>query len=69
MDGEHITGILPEIIDIVGKQIDKEIVFELVPWKRALWLVETGNADAICCSGRTSERSQFLYFPKLPLTY
>lgn len=40
-----------------------DVVMQIVPWKRALHMVEHGEADAIFNAVRTPEREVYLYFP------
>jgi len=64
----QLTGSTVELVQDVARRLNRTVSFTLVPWKRALALVERGKVDAICCAGVSEERATFLHFPELHIT-
>ncbi len=63
-----LTGATVELIREVAHRLKREVSIDLVPWKRALYFVENGEKDSICCAGINEERLKYLYFPSLNIT-
>ena len=58
----QLTGFHIELTQIVAKQLNLELVFESLPWKRALAMVEKGLADAITYVGKNARRERYIIF-------
>jgi len=61
MEGKP-TGFHIDIVTSVAARIGLQAKFMTVPWKRAILLVQNGDADAISYMTKTKERSEFVYF-------
>lgn len=62
-----IEGIDADTVREICKRQGIDGKIQNVPWKRALYLVEKGEADAIFSPKSNEERAAFLFFPKEPL--
>lgn len=54
-------------VDIVKealKRIGYDVNIQFVPWKRALFMVEKGQADGVIDAAYTKERAQYMYYPE-----
>ena len=58
----QLTGFHIELIQIIAKQLNIELIFESLPWKRALAMVEKGLADAITYVGKNTRRERYIIF-------
>ena len=58
------TGFELETFAEVMRRMNIPVVFEERPWKRCLFLVRIGKADAIVSALLTRERETFLHFPE-----
>lgn len=56
------TGFVIEIINRVGLSMGKNIEYKQLPWTRCLFMVKSGQADAMMNLFKTDERKEFLYF-------
>lgn len=56
------TGFVVDIIDQVSKSMGKEIEYKQLPWTRCLFMVKSGQADAMMNLFKTDERQEFIYF-------
>lgn len=56
------TGFHIEVVNEVAKTMDIAVQWKSLPWKRALRLVESGDADAITYISRTPEREKYAIF-------
>ena len=61
------SGIDTEIALELCKRLGIEGEVQSLPWKRALKMVEKGEADAIFAPRYNEERAAFLYYPSEPL--
>lgn len=61
-EDDKLTGFHIEIIEEVAKEMGIEICWVEVPWKRALYMVEIGTAEAITYIGKTPEREEWAIF-------
>lgn len=61
IDGE-LTGFHVDLLGEVGKQLNVEVIFKSVPWKRALKMIRDGAADAITFISKTPEREEYVHF-------
>ncbi len=57
-----LTGLHIDLVYAVAKRMGINVTFKSVPWKRALKMMEKGEADAVSYVGYTPERKKFLYF-------
>jgi len=60
----RVTGFHIDIVTSVAAKMGLQAKFLTVPWKRAILLVQNGEADAISYLTKTKERSKFVYFHK-----
>ncbi len=60
-DGE-VVGFAAELLDRIMNELNISYKFEILPWSRALKLLETGGADAGLLVSHTAERESFFYF-------
>lgn len=58
----QLRGVHIDLILAVSKQLNIKVQFRSYPWKRAMSLVQAGEADAITYMGKTAEREKFAYF-------
>ncbi len=54
------SGLTIQLIELAAKRLDIPVSFELLPWKRCLFKVENGQADAVVDA---SKREAFLQGP------
>lgn len=59
-------GLTLELLRLVGERLDVNFLFQRVPWKRGLFLVEQGLADGIFHTSYMPERESLLVYPRLP---
>ncbi len=62
-EGGKVTGRNVELAQLALKKMGHESVVKLVPWKRALKMVETGKADGIIDAGFNEKRAKYMYYP------
>lgn len=63
MENKQSAGIHPTIVSELCKRNGIEADIQIVPWKRALKMVEEGTAGAIFAIKKNEEREKILYFP------
>jgi polar amino acid transport system substrate-binding protein len=56
-------GLAIEMLRMAGKQANVPIALSRTPWKRGLYLIETGQADAIFASSFVKERLRYGVYP------
>jgi polar amino acid transport system substrate-binding protein len=56
-------GLTLELLRLVGARIGVEFVYERVPWKRGLYLIETNDADGIFHTSFVPERLGTMAYP------
>lgn len=61
VDGK-LSGFHIEQVQIVAAKLNIEVVFASYPWKRALEMVKTGQADAITYVAKNHARAKFIHF-------
>ncbi len=61
--GKKIVGSDVDIVIEICKRMGIEPKFEAYPWKRALMMVENGEADGIFSLLRSEDRDKFLFYP------
>jgi len=64
MDGDKAVGFELEIFAAVMGMMKYPVVFINRPWKRCLYMVKEGEADAVISALYTTERATYMYFPK-----
>jgi polar amino acid transport system substrate-binding protein len=57
-----LTGFHVELVNIIAKKLNMTVEWQEYPWKRALFTVESGQADAITYISKTDEREQWALF-------
>ncbi|MGP4845243.1 substrate-binding periplasmic protein [Marinobacter sp. 1Y8] len=60
-------GLIWDMTYAVLAQMDVDATLEFVPWRRALYLVERQERDAVLAAGRSPEREAVMRFPTEPL--
>lgn len=60
--GDKLTGFHVELVEEIAKRLGIAVEWVEVPWRRALNMVETGNADGITYIGKTPERERWAIF-------
>lgn len=60
--GPVYSGIYIDVVRVATARAGLVLRFEVVPFKRALHLMETGAADLMLGPNRTDERQQFIYY-------
>ncbi len=58
----ELTGLHVEMVEAVAKSLALQVNWRSLPWKRALLMVETGQADAVTYISRTPEREAWAVF-------
>ncbi|WP_431857468.1 substrate-binding periplasmic protein [Azospirillum sp.] len=56
-------GLTPELLRLVAVRAGVAFTFERVPWKRGLFLVETGEADGLFQASHLPDRMGVMAFP------
>lgn len=59
---KELTGLHIDMILATAKQLGITVEFKSVPWKRALHMIEHGQADAISYISKTEKRQKFAIF-------
>ena len=57
-----VKGIHVDIADLVMSRLDISYEIELMPWSRALKMIETGKAESLLIASYTDERNEFAYY-------
>jgi len=60
--GDKLTGFHVELVEEIAKRLGIAVEWVEVPWRRALNMVETGNADGITYIGKNPERERWAIF-------
>lgn len=68
-DDDGARGLTVDILEEALEPLGIDLVVREVPWKRALAMVERGDADGIFPLNRNQERETFLRFPENPLAF
>ncbi|WP_020406316.1 substrate-binding periplasmic protein [Hahella ganghwensis] len=64
VQNNQIVGIDIDIITRIFSEMDIPVTFQIVPWKRAWYMVENGDAEAVLSTSRSKTRDPWLFFPK-----
>lgn len=68
MENGHLSGFSTKIVEIVFERMGLTLEpIDVFPWKRAMHMVENGEADALFSSNYTKERAAFAYYPEEPI--
>ncbi len=62
VEGNQLRGFYVDIIELIGSKLNWNIRYEVVPFKRALYLMESGNADLMLGPNHTDERMTYMDF-------
>jgi len=65
--GDKADGIAVRIVREAFKKMGKDVSIEVLPWKRALHMTKTGEADAIFTAYKNDERVTFLDYSETVL--
>lgn len=65
---KQITGINPDFYRHIGKKINCEITFKIMPWNRVLRDFEAGNVDIITAFYK-KDREQFARYSSAPIDH
>ncbi len=68
VDGRQ-QGIDVEVSRIVLEKLGYHVRIEFLPWKRAVQMVKTGEADALLDVGYNEERELYFDYPQEPINY
>lgn len=60
--GPSYSGIYIDVVRAAAARAGVILRFDVVPFKRALYLMEKGEADLMLGPNRTDERQQFMYY-------
>lgn len=60
--GGKLKGVHVEMVEAVAQRLGLRVKWQSLPWKRALRMVELGQADGVTYIGRTPEREAWAIF-------
>ncbi|UKV13722.1 transporter substrate-binding domain-containing protein [Thalassospiraceae bacterium SW-3-3] len=63
----EFSGIYVEVLKEAASRAGHSLRFDVVPFRRALYLMEEGGADIMLGPNRTADREKFMYFFDAPL--
>ncbi|QGY40195.1 transporter substrate-binding domain-containing protein [Pseudodesulfovibrio cashew] len=66
IDGE-VTGMAADLVKEGLTRAGYQFDIELVPWKRALYMIQSGTADALFYPIFTKERTEYFHYSPTPL--
>ena len=58
----EVKGLVVEVLKEAFARSNLSVEFKVVPWARALWMAQYGEADAVFATIKTPEREQVLNF-------
>ncbi|QZA77121.1 transporter substrate-binding domain-containing protein [Deefgea tanakiae] len=58
----EIKGLVVDVLKEAFARSNQSVEFKVVPWARALWMAQHGEADAVFATIKTPERKQVLNF-------
>lgn len=65
IEDNHVSGFSTKIVEIVFERIGVKLEhIEVYPWKRAIHMIEHGEADALFSANFTKNRSEFAHYPE-----
>ncbi|MBN1971684.1 MAG: transporter substrate-binding domain-containing protein [Candidatus Delongbacteria bacterium] len=59
---DTVSGLYFDIVDSICCRLNLVVEVKSLPWKRAILMIKTGEADAITCFGRSIEREEFAIY-------
>lgn len=62
--GNRTEGLVIDIVNEVFSRMEKRIQIDIYPWSRSLYMLDTGQADALFTIKKTPERETAMMFPK-----
>jgi polar amino acid transport system substrate-binding protein len=62
LGGEQVHGVHIDLVQAAAARLGISVAFRRYPWKRAIVMLQRGEADAITYMGKTAEREQFGIF-------
>jgi len=63
-----VTGFDYEVVMAVLSTMGYEVDFQIIPWKRCIYMINHQQADAILDIGLNEERKKTMYFPEVKLS-
>lgn len=67
IQNDEVVGIDIDIAQHIFAQLEIPVEFKLFAWKRAWFMVENGQADAVLSTSWETYRDTYLWFPKEPM--
>ncbi|SME94901.1 substrate-binding periplasmic protein [Desulfovibrio gilichinskyi] len=67
LENDVPNGVLVDIVSAIVKKSGCTCTIKVVPWRRALKMVQIGTADAIFNAGYTADRNEYLFYPSCTL--
>jgi polar amino acid transport system substrate-binding protein len=61
---DKAVGFDIDIVKHIFKNMNIPVKFQILPWKRAWKMVETGKADAVLSTSRKMNREPYVWYPK-----
>jgi polar amino acid transport system substrate-binding protein len=62
-----VTGMLPEMCQLLFERLKQPLQFDVVPWARAVLMLKTGEADGLIPMFKSPERERQFSFSKAPV--
>lgn len=62
-----VTGMLPEMCQLLFERLRQPMQFDVVPWARAVLMLKTGEADGLIPMFKSPEREAQFSFTKVPV--
>lgn len=63
IENGEVVGIDIDIASRIFDKIGIPVVFHILPWKRAWYMIKTGQADAVLSTSRKDSREPYLWYP------
>lgn len=67
LENGNVVGSDIDVIRAIEKRLNLNIIIDVVPWKRALYMIETGISDGGFSLFNTEERKEWAYFTNYPI--
>ncbi|MCG7497998.1 transporter substrate-binding domain-containing protein [Vibrio sp. Of7-15] len=64
IENDKVVGIDIDIASHIFDKIGIPVEFHILPWKRAWYMVKTGQADAVLSTSRKDSREPYLWYPE-----
>lgn len=62
VEREQVRGVHIDLVQAADDKLGVSVVFRSYPWKRAMIMLQRGEADANTYMGKTPEREQYGVF-------